>query len=110
MAYYEILKSLRKKHRMTQLEVSKKLGVSPSAYAMYERGERQPNIEALILLSKLYDVSLDYLLIGTNYKGNGLSLTKKQELLLSLFGELGDEDEQDKVINLIKVALGKYDL
>lgn len=39
------LKSLRESKNMTQLELSKILRVSPSAVAMYERGQRSPDYQ-----------------------------------------------------------------
>ena len=56
--------ALRKKQCITQLELAKKLNVSHQAVSKWERGENNPDIEVFIVLSKTYNVSLDYILTG----------------------------------------------
>lgn len=53
---------LRKQKGYTQYEVAEILNISRSSLSKYERGDRVPNIETLIQLANLYDVSCDYLL------------------------------------------------
>ena len=56
---------LRKRAGMSQSQLAEKLNVSPSAVGMYEQGRRVPSVDLLILLARLFNVSLDYLIIGT---------------------------------------------
>lgn len=49
---------------MSQAELAKKLGVSPSAVGMYEQGRREPSAETLVAISRVFRVSTDYLLTG----------------------------------------------
>ncbi|WP_276917457.1 helix-turn-helix domain-containing protein [Aneurinibacillus aneurinilyticus] len=56
------LSNLRKLNNLTQSEVAKKIGVSRSAYANYESGNREPDYETLQKISSFYEVSVDYLL------------------------------------------------
>ena len=59
----DIIRTLRKDKKLTQLEVANILDYdSSSTIAMIERGERNPSIETLIKFSKLFNVSTDYLL------------------------------------------------
>ena len=58
---------LRKTIGMNQLQLAQKLHVSASAIGMYEQGRRTPSIEILIQMSQLFNVSLDYLLTGSEY-------------------------------------------
>ena len=46
---------------------SQLIGLGPDSLRKYERGEREPNIEALCLIADYYHVSTDYLLGRTNY-------------------------------------------
>lgn len=46
----------------TQEHVAEKVGVSRSAITRWEKGEIEPNLEHLVLLSKVLDVSADHLL------------------------------------------------
>ena len=58
---------LRKQARMSQLELSRALHVSASTIGMYEQGRRSPDLDVLIRMSHLFNVSLDYLIIGTEF-------------------------------------------
>lgn len=51
----------RKKKKMTQLDVSEKIGVSRPAYTAYEKGTRTPDITIQYKLADLFDVTLDEL-------------------------------------------------
>ena len=59
------IKYLRINAGMSQLQLAKKLNLSPSAVGMYEQGRRMPAIETIIQIAKLFDVSLDYLILGS---------------------------------------------
>lgn len=63
----ERLKFLRKKYGYSQAVLSQKLGLSSSqAYSNYERGANKPSKETLKQLSKIFDVSVEYLLCETD--------------------------------------------
>lgn len=52
----------RKDKNITQLHLSKELGVHKSTISNWENGFREPNLNMLITISKYFDVSIDYLL------------------------------------------------
>ena len=58
----ERIKYLREKNGFTQKDIATKLGVEPAAISKYELDMREPNIEALIKLATIFNVSIDYLL------------------------------------------------
>lgn len=58
----EKLKELRRRAGLSQRDVAKQLGVSPSIISSYETGERTPSVENLLALSFLYRCSVDHLL------------------------------------------------
>lgn len=62
------LKELRMSQNLSQNDVAKKLGLSPSIVSGYETGERTPSTENLLALSYLYKCSTDYLLGKSNDK------------------------------------------
>lgn len=63
MSDYNIrMRLLREREKLTQKEVAEKLGISPSAYNMYEKGKREPNIDTLQKIADFYGVSLDDLI------------------------------------------------
>ena len=64
------IKALRSKKKWTQAELAKKLNVSQQTIGSWEVGRAEPNSEALISLAKLFGVSTDYLLNGTESKSD----------------------------------------
>ena len=46
------------------------LDIQVRSYQAYERGEREPGVQALIVLADFFDVSLDYLLGRTDTDPN----------------------------------------
>ncbi len=62
MELNEKLKFLRKKHGLSQLQVSEKILVSRQAVSGWESGSSRPSIENLQSLSKLYSIPLEILL------------------------------------------------
>lgn len=84
-----ILKTLRLKENMTQAQLAQKLGLTKSVISPYETGLRLPSYDILIHISKIYNVSTDYL----------LGLDHRQEIDLSGLSQ----EEVAAVLNLIKV-------
>ena len=64
---------LRKKAHMSQLDLSLALNVSASTIGMYEQGRRSPDLDVLIRMSHLFDVSLDYLITGTDFTPSAIA-------------------------------------
>ena len=58
---------LRKQLGLSQAQLAQKLHTSPSAIGMYEQGRRIPNLELLIRMAWIFDVSLDYLITGREH-------------------------------------------
>ena len=60
------LKEIRVSRKLKVQEVSDYLCCLPSVYSRYENGKREPSIDILLKLSKLYSVSVDYLIGNTD--------------------------------------------
>ncbi|MCM1598206.1 helix-turn-helix domain-containing protein [Latilactobacillus sakei] len=58
----ERLKAVRKAKRLTQLELSQRLGVSKGTVSAYEQGLSYPSLETLVSICSILDTSADYLL------------------------------------------------
>jgi len=58
------LKTLRKKNNLTQEDLANSLSVSRQAICMWERNERTPKVSVLTKVSKVFGVSLDYMVNG----------------------------------------------
>ncbi len=67
------LKEIRRQFGLSQLELAKRLRVSRSTIAMWETGGSNPDNEALMRISSIFDVSVDYLLGREGQKNNAAS-------------------------------------
>ena len=56
------LQKLRKENGYSQEELADKLGISRQAVSKWERAESSPDTDNLIILARLYNMSLDELL------------------------------------------------
>lgn len=56
--------ALRRQRKMSQGELAKMLNISPSAVGMYEQGRREPSLETIVDMARIFGVTADYLLTG----------------------------------------------
>jgi transcriptional regulator with XRE-family HTH domain len=85
------IKELRKISNLTQLELAKKLNITDKAISKWESNLGEPSIEMLLQLSKLFDVSIDYLLTGVN---------REKIITMSEFERIAYEDNPDLIQKL----------
>lgn len=62
------LREIRKRRGYSQLKVAMDLSISREALSYYESGKRSPDIHMLLRLSAYFDVSIDYLITGAEFK------------------------------------------
>lgn len=60
--YFSRIRNLREDKDLTQTDVASFLNMNRNVYRRYESGEREIPVWALIQLSKLYKVSVDFIL------------------------------------------------
>ena len=65
----ERLQKMRERRRISRAIMSELCGLSKSMISKYERGEKQPKLETLVVLSDFFDCSIDYLVGRTDYPG-----------------------------------------
>ena len=56
------IKQLRQKNNLTQKQLGELVNVTKVSICCYEKGTRIPSVETLIDLSRIFKVSIDYLL------------------------------------------------
>lgn len=100
----ERLKQLRNIYRpkLTQQVLSEELNISRAAYARYETGDNDPDIETLISLATFYNVSIEYLITGKrNVKYNNLFSHRVNPKLVMFCNELQDtpDNKLDQLIH-----------
>lgn len=66
----DIIAELRKDKGYTQKELSELLSVSVSTVSNYEKSVHYPDVDTLLLLADIFNVSVDYLLGRTAYSYN----------------------------------------
>lgn len=66
MTFAEKLKSIRKQSGMSQEQLGEKLGVSRQAVTKWETDAGIPDMENIITVSALFDISIDELLSNEN--------------------------------------------
>ena len=72
MSISEKIQQLRKSNGLSQEQLAEKLDVTRQAISKWESGTSSPDIEKIVLISELFDVSTDYLMKDeTTVKGGG---------------------------------------
>ncbi len=61
------IRDLREDHDMTQQQVADKIGITQRKYSYIETETQPLTDEILVALSKLYNVSIDYILKQTEF-------------------------------------------
>lgn len=101
------LVQLRKEHNLSQEELAAKLGLSRQAVSKWERAEASPDTDNLIMLSRVYGVSMDELLktsdpipepekekgVKVTINGKPLRLNAKDGFYFSIGDDESDEND-----------------
>ena len=117
------LKQIRIEKGLTQKELAKLLNVSPAAYSLWEKGEREPRFEILRKLCNIFNVDISYLMNWDTfekaaYKGatsepqkissKGQDLSSIIDVIQSLGFHYIDILENDKLIIALDKGQGLY--
>lgn len=62
------LKQIRKEKKLNQQKVAFDLNISREALSYYENGKREPSLNTLINMSKYFNVSINYLITGEEFR------------------------------------------
>lgn len=76
----EKIKNLRRKYRLSQEELAERLQVSRQSISKWECGSSTPEIEKIVQLSKLFQVTTDYLISDTNDNNDIAPATEGSDL------------------------------
>jgi transcriptional regulator with XRE-family HTH domain len=99
------LRWLRKRFGYSQAALADALSVSRMAYTQYESGRREPGLNTLMRLAKIYSVSVDYLL-GLSDLSHPPGLSVRESFLLSQLDRLADGRRQ-VVFQVLQHQLGE---
>lgn len=94
---------LRTEKNLSQRDIAKILNISQATYNNWENSNTQPSIEQLIVLSKFFDVSVDYLIGNTDEFGAPMNTgnENKYQQLLNFFKSANTET-QSAILTLLK--------
>lgn len=81
------IRELRKAHGLTQAELAQRISITQSAVAKYESGTAFPGDDVKLMLSKLFSVSMDYLM---DRPTSADIPTQRESELLDAFRRLND--------------------
>ena len=62
------LKKIRKQQNLNQQKVAIDLNISREALSHYENGKREPSLTLLVQMSEYFNVSINYLITGIEFK------------------------------------------
>lgn len=62
------LKKIRKIKNYNQQKVALDLNISRESLSYYENGKREPSLNLLVSMSHYFNVSIDYLITGEEFK------------------------------------------
>lgn len=95
---YRLLE-LRKRKKLTQVEMAKILGVARTTYSSYEQGRRTPDVEIQNKIADFFGVSLDYL-HGRDDKDEK-DLSHKQMTVAAHIDDDVSDDEMKEILSFI---------
>ena len=62
------LREIRKARNLNQQKVAMDLNISREALSYYENGKREPSLALLVSMSDYFNVSINYLITGKEFK------------------------------------------
>ena len=80
MTFGERLTVVRKRKKLSQADVGKKIGINGDAYGRYDRDAVRPTIEMAVKIAEALEVSLDYLVGKTDTELDNATLKRLQDV------------------------------
>ncbi|MBN6889805.1 transcriptional regulator with XRE-family HTH domain [Cytobacillus horneckiae] len=106
--FSERLINLRKSKKWRQEDMAKKLGVARTTYASYEQGHRQPDYETLIAISNIFEVTIDYLLKGEDYRSQAKEILDNPDTQYAARdGEISESEALDRIARILEKQKGR---
>ena len=105
MEFNNKLYELRKQKGLSQEELANRLNVSRQTVSKWEVGESSPDMEKLVAISELFDISLDELVLDKAVKKEEASeQVVKSELCSDIKRHVLTEDNKKKAKKGLKIA------
>lgn len=101
----ERILQLMELNNIKAFKLTNDLGLSNSAITDWKKGKSKPSVEAVVKIAQYFNVSTDYIIMGTKSKDN---LTENELEMLELFKKFSDR-EQIKIIGRLEGWLSNLD-
>ena len=105
MNFSEKLLTLRKANNLTQEQLAEKLDVSRQSISKWESGQATPDLEKIVVMSAIFDVTTDYLLKSSEIDDLSVKtemLEKQQQMML------GREQKQRQIFGCVMYSVVVY--
>lgn len=105
MTFEEKILTLRKNNNLTQEELAEKLNVSRQSVSKWESGQAVPDLDKILALSAVFNVTTDYLLKESEIDDLSVKtemLEKQQQQILMM------EHKRRKMLYCVMYTLGIY--
>ena len=104
MDFNNKLYELRKKKGLSQEELASRLNVSRQTISKWEVGDSTPDMEKIIAISDLFDISLDELVLDKAPAAPGAPVPQKADLYTDIKENVFTEDNRKKAKKGLKIA------
>ena len=94
------IRTMRKSRRMTQEDLAKAIGQSPSSITMYETGRREPDIETLEAFADVFNVPLSFL-ISDEAPMESKQVDPEIHIVSSMMEEL-PQDQKEQIVAIVR--------
>lgn len=96
------LRALRLEYNLTQTALAKKINLSKANVSKYEADLIEPNLDTLVMISSLFNVSVDYLLgVSDKTAPEESIISEEMKNLINSYSDLNAE-EMKKVVEYIE--------
>lgn len=105
MDFSEKLLTLRKANNLTQEQLAEKLDVSRQSISKWESGQATPELEKIVVMSAIFDVTTDYLLKSSEIDDLSVKtemLEKQQQMMFVR------EQKQHQIFECVMDSLAIY--
>ena len=105
MDFSEKLLTLRKANNLTQEQLAEKLDVSRQSISKWESGQATPELEKIVVMSAIFDVTTDYLLKSSEIDDLSVKtemLEKQQQMMFVR------EQNQHQIFECVMYSLAVY--
>lgn len=99
----EIIQQLREEHGMLQSDLAKQLGLGRTTISNYENNYSYPDLDTLILISQLFNVSTDFLLGISNVRYKSDDTTEEDAKILNYYKRLNPENRDYITGEMVKL-------